>query len=181
MLLETLVRREPSLISRNLILKNEKGQEPAYITTTGRKPINKKEQNNMKEKNADTTATETAATENGRARLAEYKGQSVVKVIRLMGSKGWSAKQAREAFAKQGISPATNTLYIQLACGKKGVGKLAELTNADLEEMAGGKVKGAKKAAAKPATPKAPKAAKKAKAPVVLPEPAPAPLEQVAA
>jgi hypothetical protein len=73
--------------------------------------------------------------ENRRGKLGEFMGHSVVSVIRSMGLAGWSVAEAQAALAKHKITPAKNTLYIQLRAGAEKKGKLADIDFKKLEAL----------------------------------------------
>ena len=72
------------------------------------------------------------SNENVRARLGEFMGHSVVSVIRAMGAAGWNFEEAQTALAKAKLSPAENTIRIQLRAGRL---KLAEPADIDSKEL----------------------------------------------
>lgn len=74
-------------------------------------------------------------SKNTRARLGEFKGFSVVSVIRQCGAAGWTAKEVEAALAAEKIKPAANTIFIQLNCGRKKAGKLAEIPSKELAAL----------------------------------------------
>jgi len=62
-------------------------------------------------------------------------GHSIVAVIRAMGKAGWEFKEAQAALAAKKITPAENTIRIQLRAGAKGLGQPAEIPSKDLEAL----------------------------------------------
>lgn len=73
--------------------------------------------------------------ENPRARLGEFMGHSVVSVIRAMGAAGWNFEEAQTALKKAKLSPAENTIRIQLRAGRMKLAKAADIDPKELKAL----------------------------------------------
>jgi hypothetical protein len=86
-----------------------------------------------------TTKNSSKKNQNPRASLGEYKGHSIVSVIRALGKAKFTAKEVAESLNRQGFRPNMHTVYLQTGAGRRNEGVIAELSKSDIAALKAGR------------------------------------------